>query len=231
MAAAAIPLLKGGSMLAASWLGKKLGGPNAQQKAGMTATQNATTQLGTAGSQLLQQGQGMTQQGGNYLGQAGNYYSNLLGSRSALRSATAPETATALDYYKGAEGKVNRNLRGGSRDVASAELDRQKVGQLAMIPAAARARAASGLSEVGGQFGQMGNAAAGQGVYATGTSATAGSQLFNQGTGIGEQQRQAGNTVGNFLFDIINGTKWGKGGSGGGGKAPGNTSIWGPINM
>src|SRR5438128_2491896 len=129
MAAAAIPLLlKTGATVGGSMLAKKLAGPTGPQSAAMTGTQGAAATLGQAAPQLIGQGRQLTNTGAGYASDAANYYRKLLGTRSSLREATAPDTAAALDYYKGAEGKVQNTMRGGSRDYALAELDRQKTG-------------------------------------------------------------------------------------------------------
>lgn len=221
MAAAAVPAaIKIGSMVGGSLLAKKLSGPTSQQQAGMGVTQGAATQLGQAAPQLMGQGQRLTQQGAGYAGAAGNYYQKLLGSRAGIREATAPDTAAALDYYKGAEGKIGRTMTGGSRDQALAELEREKVGKLALMPAMARGAAAQGAVGAAAPLLSAGSSQTGQGVYAGGTAAGAGNALYNQASDQAEQQRKAGSTYGNFIYDAVKGWKWGRGGFGGGGGIP-----------
>lgn len=224
MAAAAIPLIiKAGSAVAAHYAAKKLGGASKPQQAGMDVSQQSAQTLGTAGSGLLNQGQQLTNQGSSYLNRAGNYYQQILGSRGAMRNAMAPETSSVLDYYRGAEQKLGRTTSGSDRTTAQAELDRQKVGQLALLPSLARRGAAEGVGTVGAQLAGQGANLSGQGIYGLQASSTAGSQLFNQGTQIRGQQNEAGKAVGSFLYDIIK-SKYG--GGGGGGTSDTETGIY-----
>lgn len=223
--AAAVPFaLKAGIPLAASLFGKKLSGPSKPQQAAMTGTQNAATQVGAMAPPLMQQGKALTQQGGGYLQQgadslrgAGSYYGNILGSRQGATNALAPEMTTALDFYKGAEGRNNRTLRGGSRDYANAELNRQKVGQLASYLPTARANAAQGMERVGSAAGNLGGtaigagaSASGQGVNAASNAAYINSGLFNQATQLQQQQQQGGKGIGSLLYDLAQAIPWGK---------------------
>jgi hypothetical protein len=122
-----------------------------------------------------------------------------------MQQALAPETSTILDYYRGASGKAGRELTGGQRDTALAELDREKVGKLALMAPMARANAATGAAQVGTtQVGQGGNMIA-QGGYLQ-------DALTRQGTQMAEQGRQGGSAIGKFLFDIMQGIGKGKGG-------------------
>ena len=157
---------------------------------------------------------------------ASNYYRNILGGgRGAMNAALAPERSSALDYYGGAEQRIARTVRGPQRDTQLAELERQKVGNLASMAGVARRGAATGLADVGSRIGQFGDAEAslaslygnmGTALTGQGTNAQAnalyGSQaLFNQGAQVGEQQRQTGSDVGKFIFDIVSSMPGGKG--------------------
>jgi len=216
MAAAAVPAaIKIGSMVGGSLLAKKLSGPTAEQKAGMSATQGATAQLGAAAPQLMGQGKQLTQQGAGYAGAAGNYYQKLLGSRAGLREALAPDTASALDYYKGAAGSIGRTMTGGSRDQALAELERDKAGKLALMPAMARSAAATGAVGASAPFFQAGSSQTGQGIYAGQGALYGGNALYTQASDLAEQQRKAGSSYGNMIYDAVSG--WKLPGRGGGG--------------
>mgnify|MGYP001617056874 CR=1 FL=1 len=148
--AAAVPFaLKAGTAIGGSLLGRKLSGPSKQQKTAMQGTQQGAQAISAAGAplvktgtDLIREGRGYTGQGAESLAPAASYYRNVLGSRSAANAALAPERATALDYYGGAQRKAQRTLRGPQRDTAVAELDRQQAGQLASyLPQARRAGA------------------------------------------------------------------------------------------
>jgi len=222
--AAAVPFaLKGGAMLAGSMLGKKLSGPSKDQKSAMAGTQAAGDQVGAMAPPLMKTGQEMTQAGGATLAGAGDYYKNILSNRQSARESLAPEMQGALEFYKGAEGKAKRTMRGGSRDYAVAELDRQKVGQMAGMLPAARAMAAQGAAGVGGQQVGAGTAASGQGVNAASNAAYIKSGLFNQASQIRGQEQEGGKQWGNLLYDVAGMIPWGKKGGGGG------TSLYGPT--
>lgn len=225
MGAAAVPILTKAAPYAisavGSLFGKKMSGPSKDQKAAMDQSQAAQKQLTGAAAPLLEQGTQMNRQGGDYLGQAGNYYKGILGNRSQAQAALAPEMTTALEYYRGAGNKAKRTLTGGTRDMAVAELDRQKVGQLAGMLPAARREAAEGLTGVGGTALQGGTALTGQGAGLFDTSARIGSQNFQNATTLYNQSQKGGQSWGGAIFDIIKGGAGGGGGKkGGGGGLP-----------
>lgn len=221
MAAAAVPVLTKVAPYAASAVaglfGKKASGPTKEQKAAMQTQQQGMSQLTGAAAPLLGQGTGLAQQGAGYLGDAGKYYQGILGSRQQAQQALAPETATALEYYRGAGNKAKRTLTGGTRDMALAELDRQKVGQLAGMLPAARARAAEGITGVGGTALQGGTALTGQGAGLYDTAARIGAQQFGQASELRKQAQEGGKSWGSAIFDIVKGGIGGGGGKKGGG--------------
>lgn len=224
--AAAVPFaLKVGSMVGGSLLGRKLSGPSGAQQSAMQGTQQSAEGLNRLSQPLLQTGfnvmgqaPGYYQQAGRNIGAAGDYYRNILSNRRAATESLAPEMTTALDFYRGAERKTRRTLQGGSRDYALAELDRQKVGQLAGMLPAARRGAAEGALNTGGAYGDLGGNLlygganlTGQGVNAASTAAYINSGLFNQATQIREQQGEGGKAWGGFLYDLAQMLPWGKG--------------------
>jgi hypothetical protein len=179
------------------------------------------------GNTLLQGGAGLTRAGTETLGGAANYYRNILSNRQAASASLAPEQATALDYYRGAEGKTSRTLRGGQRDYALADLERQKVGQFANMLPQARALAAKGAEGVGGTQLQGGSAQTGagtallgQGVNAAATAGNIYGNLFKQGTDINTQKQEGGKKWGSLLFDAIKAVPWSKMRKGSTGNAP-----------
>lgn len=235
--AAAVPFaVQGGAALYSYFKNKK----NAalQTKAQETTAQSGQ-QLSATGPPLLQQGQQLAQQGSGYLQQggqqlqgAGDYYSNVLSNRRSARESLAPETATALEYYRGAGNKVQRTMTGGARDTAQAELDRQKVGQIAGFLPSARANAAQGMERVGSATGNLGGQALSAGSAATGAGVNAlygSGYLNNQAFQQGQQQRQntadSGNAWGKLfssaLSAYLNRDKSGGSSSGGGGGGGG----------
>jgi hypothetical protein len=202
--------LKGGAMLGGSLLGKKLSGASKQQTAATQGTQQSADALQSYASPLMQQGQQMAGQGQGYLGQAGQYYSNILSNRRSARESLAPEMKGALDFYKGASGKASRSLRGGSRDYALAELDREKTGNMAMMLPQARRQAAEGAAGVGGDFLNAGSAFTGQGGQLATNAATVNQGLFNQAKDIRAQEGEGGKQWGSILYDAAQAIPWGK---------------------
>lgn len=218
MAAAAIPVLtKAAPWIAggvASLFGKKLSGPSKQQNAAMTANTQAITGLQNAAGPFLQRGGQMADQGMGYLANAGQYYRNILGSRQSANAALAPETASVLDYYRGAEGKAKRTLTGGSRDYALAELDRQKVGQIAGMVPLARRDAAAQIGNLGGTAISGGSAFSGQGGNLLLGAGQLTSDQFRNATTLEQQAGQGGKAWGSAIFDIVKSIPMGKGKSG-----------------
>lgn len=226
--AAAVPIaIKAAPWIASavgSWIGKKKAKPNEPQQAAMTQGQAASTGLANAAAPLLQTGAQTAQAGGQDVNAAAGYYRNILGNRGQARTAMAPETTTALNYYAGAANKTRRSLQGADRDYALAELDRQKVGQVAGFLPNARRGAAESLGQLG-----LGRIAGGSGLVGQGTNALANSgylsgQQFNQGTQIYNQEKDAGKAWGGMIYDLAKTglSGWGRGG----GSSPGHGGIY-----
>jgi hypothetical protein len=215
--AAAVPFaIKAGAMIGGSLLGKKLSGPSKQQNTAMQGAQNAAGQVGQYASPLVQSGLSTIGQGRGYLQGAGNYYGNILSNRRSAREALAPEMKNVMDYYAGATSKANRTLRGGARDYATAELDKQRVGNLAMMLPQARATAAEGLGNLAGSAIYGGSNLVGTGVGAAGKAADIYSGLFNNATTVRNQEGEGGKAWGGLLYDLAGSLFGGKKGGGGG---------------
>lgn len=233
--AAAIPFaIQGGSALASYFMNKK----NAKaQASAQQLTQQSGAQTAAAAPPLLQQGKELGQQGAGYLRQgaeqlqgAGSYYSNILSNRRSANESLAPENATALEYYRGAGNKVQRTMQGGQRDYAQAELDRQKVGQLASYVPTARANAAQGMERVGSASGQLGGtalaaggAASGQGVNAAMGGGYLNNMAFNQGQVQRQNAADTGNTWGKLFSSAL--SAYLNRGKGSGGGLPGTGTV------
>lgn len=186
--------------------------------------------LNTTGADLLTRGGATVASGQRDLSQSSDYYRTLLGgSRAAANAALAPETASITSLYRGAEKNLGRTpMSGGARELAAAELNRDRVGKLALLRPTARANAAGALTQIG--FGRLG---AGQqdesaGIGAQGMSADILSALYGGERGSSDrtadrklqqnyltQQRNAG--IGKFLFSLLQGGMGQLGRSGGGG--------------
>lgn len=223
--AAAIPFaLKAAPVIAGMFLGKKASKPSPLQRTATGQTQQAGERLAgmgeattRTGGELTRTGTGFLSRGAEELAPAASYYRNVLGSRSAANAALAPERGTALEYYRGAEGRLRRTMRGPARESQLAELERQKVGQLASYLPQARQAGAAGLERTAGAYGGLGGQALGAGAGLTGQgiqAATAGgylgSGLFNQASQLREQEKAGGKAWGNILYDVANLMPWGK---------------------
>lgn len=193
-----------------------LGGLFGAKKAGMggpTGLERGLTQgaMGQAG-QLGQMGQQNYAQGTRALGQGASYYSRLLsGDRNTMAQTLQPEITGLTDLARGAERNLSRSgVRGASRDVAEAEIGRQKAGQIGNLFAAARPMAANALT-------QIGQTSQGQGMSATQGAAGIYGGLLNpagqQRRDQGQVQGDFGSSIGGMLADVMKGTasKKGKG--------------------
>lgn len=177
-----------------------------EEQAALAGASGAAGSMGRQGSELIGQG-------GGYLGQAGNYYSTLLGgNRAQMAQATAGPRAALTDVYRGAERGLERSgVRGAARDVATADLGRQRASSLSSLVTGVQPGAAAGLAGLGGQA-----------LSAGGQLSQGSGSIYSNLLGQGAQNRQYGRQegqnfgsgVGGFLFDILNssGKFGGKGG-------------------
>jgi hypothetical protein len=214
--APALPWIGKGAALIGGWLGGKKAQSSAMQRspeelAALGGAQGAAGSLGRMGSSLLQGGQQTLGQGTGMLGSAGNYWQTLLGgNRAAMSQATAGPRAALTDQYRGAERGLERSgLRGGVRDLASAELSRDRAGKIAGLTTGVQPFAAQQLAGVGSELGSLGTSQAGLGVGAAG----AGGQLWSRLLGEGFDNRRYGRaegehastSIGSLIFDILSG--------------------------
>lgn len=213
--APAIPwLIKGGAALGGTLLGRKAQSSAMQRS---PEEQAALTGAQQAAGTLTQQGQTLTNLGLPALNQSTDYYQTLLrGSRPAMAVATAGPRAAINDQYRGAERGLERSgLRGATRDLAAAELNRQRAGQVAGLTTGVQPYAADALNRTG-----MG--LVGQGTSALSSVGNIWSDLLGQGArnrmyarGEGEN---FGKSMGSLIFDILSGTI-------GKSKAPSTTPV------
>ena len=222
----ALPFIaKGAASLGAALFGKKLSGPSKEQKAGMQGAQQATDVLSSYSRPLMSTGMQFARQGDRSLGQATDYYSGILGGdRSKIMAHMSPEIGGVLDAYRGSERSIGRNLRGGSRDYALAELSRQKAGQVAGLIPQARRNAAEAMGDLGQTYLAGGTTFTGQGVNTAANAAGAANQLYGMASHLQDQQAEGGRTMGSFIYDILQG-----GGGGSGGGAPLRNTIYNSV--
>lgn len=188
-----------------------------------TGLQKSATDLGKYGdtltgtaSPVLGQAQKSLAGAGAAYDQVGSYLSPILqGSRGAMNQALAPDLAAITETYRGAGKSLEQSgLRGGTRDLAMAELNRDKAGKLALLPTQARQGAASGMLDVGqgragvgatqaatagNLFGQATNAKQG----ATGAYGTLFSGAQRQSENLQEKNAGAGGAIGSMIFDTV----------------------------
>jgi hypothetical protein len=208
--APAVPwLVKGGAALAGGLLGRK-----AQSSAMQRSPEERQALAGAQGvaTNLQQTGGGLIQQGQQTLAQPTNYWSRLLGgNRASMAQATAAPRAAISDVYTGAERNLERSgVRGAARDVASAELGRERAGKIAGLTTGVQPGAAAQLGEIGSEY--LGRGAPMLGQAGSIYSSLLGQGQYNRMYGR-EQGQQAGTQIGGLIFDILNGTigeKFGK---------------------
>lgn len=138
------------------------------QPTGPSENENQLLGLITQLAQLLQgQGEGLFNIGLPAYAQAVEYYQKLLGGdRATMQGAVAPSAEMIRDSYQGlTKGVLSGTVRGGGRDQALGEIQRQQGADIAHLisgvqPAAANALMSGGLA--GAQTAMQGEAAGGQ---------------------------------------------------------------------
>lgn len=210
--APAVPwLIKGGAALGGALLGRK-----AQSSAMQRSPEEAMALQGaqSTAQNLTTQGNTLLGQGAPLLGQAGNYWQTLLGgNRAAMAQATAGPRAALTDVYRGAEANLDRSgIRGAQRDVAAAELGRDRAGQIARLTTGVQPAAAQGVGMIGNQL--LGTGAS----LAEGAGSIWGNLLgqgqYNRMYGRAEGEKSS-KAIGSLIFDILSGTLGKKFGGGG----------------
>lgn len=194
---------------------------------------NLTGQAG----ELTQRGDTMMNAGSPLLSRASQYFQALMGgNRAAMNAELAPERAGIADSYKGA-GKSVSLMRGPARDRAAAELNRERAGMMALLPAQARSQAIAGGADLGKYFTSSGMDAKSRGasLYAAAlgsedaVQATRLGQNINQGyLGLARDQASGddGEGMGSLFGQLATGimSYYGSRGMGGGGGM--KTTNW-----
>ena len=110
-------------------------------------------------------------------GKAISWYQSLLGgNRTAMNQAVAPAVGQLNETYKGAERGLDRmGIRGGERDMARAELQRQKAGQIGGLTVGVQPAAADKL----GQLGMQGMYASLNGSQASGSAGMNAANIYD----------------------------------------------------
>ena len=198
MSAAAIPII---GSLAGGLIG---GGGGSGAQAG----------LAPAISGLTNNASFFSRTGAPLLSSAASYYQKLLGnSRSALQTAVAPVTNQIADTYNGARGQLDYSgVRGATKDMAVANLARDKAGAIAGVPFQARAGAASAAAGLGTNLGSLSTGSLSP-LLGTGEQ----SRQFNTGQG-----NLQGEALGGMFAQLLKGL-----GGKGGGSGPADWAIAG----
>jgi hypothetical protein len=200
--AAAVPwIVMGGSSIVSAWLGSR---KSKQEKSAQSAQAASLTQL-------ARQGQQNFNAGFPAMNSALNYYQTLLsGNRAAQSQALAAPMAGITDTFRGAEqGLERQGVRGGVKDMAVADLQRDKANQIGQLTAGVQPMAAANL-------GQLGSAATGMASGPLSASAIG----FGNMAGAATQDRMyrnslyqnSANNIGEMAFGIWKQKQAGKGG-------------------
>lgn len=232
MAAAVVPAVQLGISAFGAFKRHKAQKKQQQQQEQLAAEAKAARGAITQQApQFAQQGKAFGDIGLPLLRDSSNYYRALIGGdRGAIDAALAPERAGIADTYRGAQKSVDF-MRGPTKDLAQAELNKQRAGQLGLLPAMARKGAIEGGTQLGLDTARTGLDARrmGASLYeSAGQLAHQGAQTgINQGylnLAQNQQNFDMGQGMGSLFGDVLKGVL-GKFG-GGGGRLP--TTTWNP---
>lgn len=194
---------------------------NAKAQGQAANAQNAALQ-GQLGGLRRAQGasQGVLDTAQPMLQQAGGYYQKLLsGNRAVMNQATAGTNAQITSTYRGAQAGLDRSMiRGGARDTASAELNRDRAAALAGVQTGVQPGAAQAM----GQLGMQGTAMGLQGLVGASTGMNSAAGQYGQnammyGQNARDDMAGVGKSFGELLIEM---QKRRGGTTGGGGTAP-----------
>lgn len=146
--------------------------------------------VATSESDLLNSYSNLGKQFGAAGGLAQNFWSQVLGGGPGAANAVAPAAMNINETATGAQNAINSFMpAGGERNLASAQLQNQKQGQIANLYANVQPQAANaltGIAGLGSSFGGVGANAGGSLLSLAGNQAQAkGQALGGLGQGIG----------------------------------------------
>jgi len=154
-----------------------------------------------AGRESREQRRSLFDIGKPALEQATSFFGNLAsGSKGVLAAATSAEQQAIGSTFRGAKQNILETGRGGTRDLALANLSRDRAATQASLIPAVRSNAAAALANIGGSASSVasGNTSS---VFGQVGSALQTGRINQFGVQAGVQQT-AGAGVGNFLFDL-----------------------------
>lgn len=193
-----VPLITAGVTSAMGVVGAK------KQASAAGAASKETSDLARQQSEMAKEimsfGKGQIAASGPALNKAMQYYMQVAGgNRGQIGSAIAPDIAGVTESSRGAQRGIEAQIGAGpQRDREIAELQRQKSGQIGMMPMLARQGGMQGLERLGGAAAQRG---AGAMTAAAGANMGAGS-LLNTAYNQGQEGRNAWSDLGANLMNI-----------------------------
>jgi hypothetical protein len=201
-----------GGMLGSSWLGSR----KSQQEKDALAAQTAGMNQQTGMAKTLQDfSKNQFTMSGPAQKMALDYYTKLAtGNRGTINEALAPEYGQISDIYRGGmAGAQSRMAPGPIRDQAIADMQRQKSGQMAMLPMQARAGGMKSLADFGQAGAQAGMQALSGASWMTSAASSGAGNLFNMAQAGNQRWSDMGESIGKiFLPWVLNQYGGGKGG-------------------
>jgi len=148
----------------------------------------------TGAATLQTGGQAALTTGAETQAPATSYYDTLLrGNRAQQAAATAAPAARISDIYSGATRNLEQSgVRGAQKDVASADLNRQRAMQLSSLVTGVQPMAASALTSIGEQQQNRGA-----------QMVASGNQTYGNLLGIGQANRRIGQEAGQQTASTI----------------------------
>lgn len=203
MLAPAVPwIAKGAALIGGGIFGKKM-----QDSAMKRSPEEAAALTGAQGTAntLMGTGRDLVTGGTDRLGEAGNYWSTLLrGNRAQMAQATAAPRAAITDQYRGAELGLERSgVRGAQKDLALAELTRDKAAKIAGLTTGVQPAAAAATADIGSTLLGTGAPMLGQAGGIWNNLLAGGFENRKYGRAEGEKGSKA---IGGLIFDILKGT-------------------------
>jgi hypothetical protein len=163
---------------------------------------DSLSQANQATARLTQQGQGAIDRANPSIDAATKYYQTLLGgNRSAISQAVSPTTGAIRDTFAGARGGIEAGMaRGGVRDLALANTNRDEANQVSRVYSGVQPGAAAALMS-------SGQGLLNSGLSAFGAVPGAYTSQANTGLAIGQTNEnasnQAGRDTGAFIFNAM----------------------------
>lgn len=196
------PAIGIGTSLFGGWLGSRQSG---QQKEAWGAMKTSMNNLTGAGKQALGYAKDQYNLASPAYGQALTYYQRLLGgNRAQMNLATAGARAGVNDLYRGALGSLTRGrMRGGERDLATAQLQRDRVGKLAQLTTGVQPMAAEALGKLGLSGIDQARGFQNTGVSAFGQAGDIAAKGYDAASRQAQQSGAAWANAGKSIYDIL----------------------------